>query len=418
MTLTALKTLMRKYVITGLLLIVLMSTSSMQFFTTMQVRPIRSNKLHTLSHGKKGYEVFGFAPYWTFDNLQNIDFNVLTTLAYFSVPVRADGTLNTEDPGYQTFTSDKATQLFTRAHSFGTRVVLTVTQMNNQTILGLMNTPSAQQYAISQIVQTVASRGIDGVNVDFEYTGDPGQAYRDKFSAFISALTQQMHQKVPSSEVTVSVYASAIKDPKIYDISALGKETDGIFMMAYDFATVGADNAMPTAPLYGYKDGTYWYDVSTAVSDFLTQISANKLILGVPWYAYNYVVYAPGVNAPTRPYYSWKGKPVTQTYALASAEITPTTTDSYETGWDDEGQVGWKAYYVPATGTWRMVFMEDTKSLALKYDFAKTNHLLGVGIWALGFEGGQPEMWSLLEDTFGAKIADSSVINKSIESNN
>src|SRR5689334_3641191 len=106
MTLTILKSLVEKYVITGLLVFALIVTSSMRFLSTMHIKQVeaqRTNKLQALTHGKKGYEVFGFAPYWTFDNLQNIDFNVLTTLAYFNIPVNADGSFNTLDPGYQTF---------------------------------------------------------------------------------------------------------------------------------------------------------------------------------------------------------------------------------------------------------------------------------------------------------------------------
>lgn len=414
MSLTQVKTTIRQYVITGLLLIVLLVSSSMQLGSVVHVKTHTGPHLQTLSHGKDGHEVFGFAPYWTMDKMQGVDFNVLTTLAYFGVPVQADGTFATNDVGYQTFESDKATQLFTKAHSFGTRVVLTLTSMDNSTIESIMNDQAAQDRTVAQAVQIVKDRGIDGINVDFEYVGDPGQVYRDKFSSFINHLTIAMHAAVPSSQVTVSVYASAIKDPKIYDISALGKSTDGIFMMAYDFATVGADNAMPTAPLYGYKDGTYWYDVSTAVSDFLTQMPANKLILGVPWYAYNYVVSNPGVKAVTLPSYSWRGSPVTQTYSVATTQVTPSA-NGYQTGWDNEGKVSWKAYYVASTGAWRIVFLDDVQSLGLKYDFAKDKHLLGVGMWALGFEDGQQDMWNLLENKFGAKIADNSVLNKPID---
>jgi hypothetical protein len=39
-------------------------------------------------------EVFGFAPYWTFSNMEEIDWDVLTTFAYFSLPVNFDGTIS------------------------------------------------------------------------------------------------------------------------------------------------------------------------------------------------------------------------------------------------------------------------------------------------------------------------------------
>lgn len=361
--------------------------------------------LHPLTQSKSSYEVFGFAPFWTFDKLDNVDFKVLTTFAYFGVDVDGDGNLDRDGRGYQTFKSDYATQIFRKAHDNGTRVVLTLTQMHNGPILALMDNPEAQNNAISQIVQEVKARGIDGVNIDFEFTGNPGQDYRDKFSNFVQGLTDSLHQELPYSQVTVSVYASAVKDPKIYDISALGKVSDGVFMMAYDFAVAGSDNAIPTAPLYGYKEGKYWYDIATAVDDFLRYMPANKLILGVPYYGYNYLVYSPDVKAETRPYWTWRGRPVTQTYQAAVDSLKPTAdgVDEYKTGWDDAGKVGYIAYHVTATDTWRMIFLEDQKSLTIKYEFAKNKQLAGVGMWALGFDSGKSELWGLLNQEFGQK---------------
>ena len=50
-----------------------------------------------------------------------------------------------------------------------------------------------------------------------------------------------------------------------------------------------------------------------------------------------------------------------------------------------------------------MIFTEDTRSLGIKYDFAKANRLAGIGIWALGFDHGRTELWTLLKDKFGTK---------------
>lgn len=393
---------------------------------TQLLTPTDKNSLTPLQSGKGDYEVFGFAPYWNINKLGNVDFSVLTTFAYFGVPVNGDGTLDTTNIGYQTFQSKKATELFRKAHANGTRVVLTLTQMDNDSINQLMDDPSAQKKLTKEAVATVVKRGIDGINVDFEYIGNPGEEYRQKFSKFVRNLTQAMHAKVPASQVTVSVYASAVKDPKIYDIAQLAQNSDGIFMMAYDFATTSSNNVMPTSPLYGYKEKKYWYDVSTAVKDFLTVMPAEKLILGLPWYGYNYPVDAPAIKAPTQQgyytYYWYKRKrysqyvapprSMAQTYAAVKEDITPALVTSYKTGWDEYGQVRWKAYQ--EDGTWRMIFLEDEKSLGIKYDFAKQNKLGGVGMWALGFEQGAPELWSLLGQKFGEKLAQNYLVDREI----
>lgn len=380
------------------------------------------NPISTNIPAKNEHEIFGFGPYWNFDKMDKVDFSALTTFAYFDIPVDGQGNMDTGGPGYQTFISKNATELFEKAHKNGTRVVVTFTQMNNGDINALMENEDAQNDFINNSTNLVKNRGLDGINVDFEYTGDSGPYYRNQFSRFVTKLAEKMHQKVPGSKVTVSVYASAVKDPKIYDIKTLSDKSDGIFMMAYDFATLSSDTAMPTSPLDGHKEGKYWYDISTAVNDFLKVMPPEKLILGLPWYGYEYPVNSPTVNAATYQgyyYYYWVGwrrysayyqPPSTvQTYANAQDSITVKSS-----GWDNYGKVGWKAY-IDGEGIWRMVFMEDTKSLKLKYDFAKDKKLAGVGIWALGFEDGKRELWDLLKDEFGPKLADLSIVNKKVK---
>lgn len=369
-----------------------------------------TNALTPLKEQKKGYQVYGYAPYWTINKLDNVDFNVLTTFAYFGVPIKTDGSLDRSDQGYKVFMSDKATSIFQRAHDAGTKVNLTVTLMDNDQILAFLDNPQAQETTISEIVTEVKNRGIDGVSIDIEYAGNPDPSYRAKFSNFVENTSNRMHQEIPGSQVTVAVYALSAKQPQLYDIGALGASADSIFMMAYDFSVKGSKSSQPTAPLYGHKEGKYYYDIATAVEDFLKVMPAEKLILGVPYYGYNYLVYEPRVKGATRPAHSWRGKPAVQTYSIAQANVNPNMSgiNDYKEGWDEDAQVGWRAYKLAESDTWRMVFVEDEKSLGIKYDFAKSRNLAGVGIWALGFDDGHTELWTLLSNKFGVKnIADS-----------
>ena len=72
------------------------------------------------------HEVFGFAPYWTLPAESGFDVNGLTTLAYFSVGVNGDGTLDESGAGWNGYESQDFVNLVTRAHAAGDRVVLTV----------------------------------------------------------------------------------------------------------------------------------------------------------------------------------------------------------------------------------------------------------------------------------------------------
>lgn len=386
------------------------------FFQPIQknvISPLTSSlfPLHPLSSDElknTHYEVFGFLPFWNFHNAGNIDFDTLTTLAYFDVKISPDGNLIKDDVGYQSFISRDATQLFKKAHDHGTRVVLTLTLMNNAGIEAFLDDDQAQKRAISQAVHLVKQRGIDGINIDIEYDGDAGDHYRDRFTVFADTMTRSMHKEVPSSQVTVSVYASGAKYPKVQNIGDVARVTDGLFMMGYDFAITSSDVAMPTAPLGGHKEGEYWYDISTAVDDFLAVMPAEKLILGTPWYGLNFEVYEPDFKAETV-YSYWYGRSgEIETYE----DVKNTTADI--NGWDSLGKVAWKAYYNEDSGTWRMMFIDDVRSMGAKYDLAKDKQLLGVGIWALGYEGNNREMWNLIEAKFGNKIADIRILDKPI----
>lgn len=386
------------------------------FFQPIQknvISPIASSffPLNSLSNDElknTNYEVFGFLPFWNFHNADNIDFDTLTTLAYFDVKISPTGNLIKDDPGYQSFISEEATQIFKKAHDNGTRVVLTLTLMNNAAIKTFLDDEEAQERAISQAVSLVERRGIDGINIDIEYDGDAGEHYRERFTIFADRMTREMHSRVPASQVTASVYASGVKYPKVQNIGEVAKVTDGIFMMGYDFALTSSDVAMPTAPLGGHKEGEYWYDISTAVDDFLSVMPAEKLILGTPWYGLSFDVYEPQFKAETIAWY-WAGrKGKIETYE----SVKSTAAD--QSGWNSLAQVSWKAYYDKNTGTWRMMYIDDVRSMGAKYNLAKNKQLMGVGIWALGYEGNNREMWDLIEAKFGNKIADIRILEKPI----
>lgn len=395
-------------------------------------------KLQPLKNPKPAQtEVFGFAPYWTLNNLDNVDFSTLTTLAYFGIPVRPNGELDKNGVGYTTFRSEKATDLFKKAHAHSTKVVLTITLMDNSGIESVLRSEEAQEKAIAQTIGEVENRGIDGVNIDFEYIGNPGDEYKNRFTRFVARMNEELTKHNPNSYLTVSVYAGSLLEPKLYDIEKVANNSDGIFMMAYDYAAWKATNVIPTAPLYGYKEGKYWYDVSSAVEDFLKVMDPGKLILGMPWYGYDYPVYQPGVKTEThkgyttytRQTYKVKGRTYSRlkknfvkpavtvkTYKNAQSQIAASGDNivDYQEGWDDVGKVAWRAYKTAGSATWRMVFVEDAQSLGHKYNFAKEKNLGGVGIWALGFDAGTTELWDQLAVEFGDKTENHALVRRVI----
>lgn len=361
------------------------------FFTKL---PNFAKLMSPIPAPKSDWEVFGFAPYWKLSKLDNIDWEVLTTFAYFSLPVLADGTVDRTSYEWQVFEGYKLKDLFGRAKSHGVRRVVTLTMMEAGSISAFLDDSSSWDRVAAESAEIINSRGLDGVNIDFEYI--PANDYlRERFSVFFERYSQRLRQASDNPYITVSVLASSERFNKIYDISRLAKVADGIFMMAYDFYYPGSETAGPSAPLFGYNNGKgpFWYDVSTAVDDFLRAAPADKIIMGVPYYGWNYPA---ATAAPQVERSSWLAAFATTNEKMESNKLLSITPIG---GWDSQAQVAWRGYW--DKNSWHVVYMEDEKSLSAKYDFARSRNLKGVGIWALGFDADSDRFWSLLATKFG-----------------
>lgn len=100
-----------------MLLVVLFATGLFIKQPSQIISPILTtlSPLQPLKESKKGYEVFGFAPYWTINKLDNVDYKTLTTLAYFGMEIDENGDIIQDDPGYITFNGKKATEVFKKS---------------------------------------------------------------------------------------------------------------------------------------------------------------------------------------------------------------------------------------------------------------------------------------------------------------
>jgi len=65
--------------------------------------------------------------------------------------------------------------------------------------------------------------------------------------------------------------------------------------------------------------------------------------------------------------------------------------------WHTDYKTPWYKYY---TTKWYQCWYDDSLSLALKYGYAKSKQLQGVGMWALGYDGNRSELWDALTDAF------------------
>ncbi|NEW08016.1 glycoside hydrolase [Paenibacillus sp. SYP-B3998] len=130
-----------------------------------------------------------------------------------------------------------------------------------------------REILVNQIVDAIQANQLDGINMDIE---NMDATYRDKYTDLIKRL----RDKLPSTmEVSVAVAANPTGAAKswiaAYDYKALAAVSDYLMLMAYDESYPGDPTAGPVASLPF---------VEKSIQYALTQVSSNKIVLGIPFY--------------------------------------------------------------------------------------------------------------------------------------
>ena len=332
--------------------------------------PIISNQTRTITPTRT---VFGYHPYWMGTAWQNYNYNLISTIAYFSAEATPTG-------GLSNLHGWPVTGLINTAHTNGVDVVLCVTLFNNSDLTTLLGNATYRQNLIDNLLTQVQAGNADGINVDFE--SFPA-SQKQNMVQFITDLTNTFHTEIPGSQVTLATPAVDWNDG--WDYNALATVSDGLFIMGYDYYYSGSSSTGPNSPLTGNG-----YSISWTVNDYLnkTNNQPEKLIIGYPYFGFEWPATSSSAGAPTTDTGTAKFYAEMEGNALSYGKL-----------WHESSQTPWYHYQNP---NWVQGWYDDSLSLSLKYDFAINNDLLGVGIWAMGYDGSNPELWDLLSAKFGA----------------
>lgn len=396
------------------------------------------NTLGVTDKKSDDYSIYGYLPYWTIDQTDNFDLTALTDVAYFGLYINADGTFlktqTTEEgeisnPGYSNWRNNKQLASFIRrAKISGVDVALTIISHRDNVSTEFLNCRECWNTFYEALQEELAVHDIKDVNLNFEYYNLVEEETALKYTEFTKFVKKKLAQEHPERKVVVTAFADSLINNRVSHIPSLAKEADKIFIMAYDFHVSQADKAAPVSPLGGA--GLHaGYDIRTMIKDYLAYAPPQKLILGVPYYGFNWgrgeeiAVEHTNEKPDEKEENSDEDKDVdakdddendggknaneneveiirdsvTQTYADIMKNIEE---KSAEVQWDEVGQVPFYEYVDEDSEKPRKVYFENEKSLRVKYQLAKEFDLAGVGIWALGYDADRPELWELLKTEF------------------
>ena len=319
--------------------------------------------------------VFGWHPYWVGSAYLNYQWNLLSDLSYFSYEVNA----NTGNPDntHSWATAD----VIDSALANGVRVNLCVTLFSNHSTF--FGNSTTQQTLIDNVISMVQTRGANGVNIDFE--GVPS-SQATNFTNFVVDFCIQMHTQIPGSKVSICLYS--VDWNNVFDEAVLNNYIDYFCIMGYAYYYGGSSTAGPTGGLYSLTS-SYNYNQSKSVSYYLAQgISNDKLVLGVPYYGYEWPTSSETVPSSTT------GSGYSKTYKY----VEDNTSGNYSNKlWEGNSFTPYYTYY---SSGWYQCFCDDAFSLGKRYDMVNMRNIAGIGIWALGYDDTYTALWSKLEGKF------------------
>jgi spore germination protein len=227
----------------------------------------------------------------------------------------------------------------------------------------LLTTPTARQALEENILAMLQRYRFAGVNIDFEFVPPEDRPY---LTAFMTELAARLSPA--GFLVTISVPAQLEDNPRhpfsgAFSYPALGAVSDQVYVLAYDehFALPG-----PIASI-GFVRQVLTYALSV--------IPVGRVKLGMPVYGYDW----PETG----------GIPRTLSYnqAIALAQRTGATVRYHE-----QAQEATFEYW--QNGVRHIVWFENARSFAAKWNLARQLGLPGIGVWRLGLE--DPAVWDVL----------------------
>ncbi|KGP90928.1 glycoside hydrolase [Pontibacillus chungwhensis BH030062] len=291
----------------------------------------------------------------------------LTTIYLFSYTPSRDGTL----------TSISLKGSVNKAWRKGILPFATVTNLSSKGFdpdlaHELIRTEEKRKTFINHLYLLLDRHDYKGVVIDFEGLHPED---RSLFSLFIKELSDRLHPNNMEVHIAVPPLKGS-KSPSYsaaFDYKTLGEHADSLFLMTYNWHWLGGPSG-PIAPILEVKKTL---DFATTV------VPREKLMLGIPMYAYDWVI-------------SGEKRVKGEAYSVQNA-IAKYIHHESQIFYDEQSEAPWFRYK-DEQGRTHEVWFEDPRSLLAKFELVRDYQLGGLGAWQLDFSMRQSE--TLLRSEF------------------
>ena len=360
------------------------NSSNFYWDSIQKVYYVRNKKYSKI---KPENEVFGWHPYWMGSAWESYPFELLSTISYFSYKL---------DPETGSYTNPQQmiewrnTAMIDSAKLKKTKVLLTVSShgyKNNNSFLG---DQAKWGVLIDSLSNLLLDRDADGVDINFE---NLPYLKRGSFNRFIEELRKRLNQKLGTKTPIISLTLPAVDSREIFDIKDLQKFVDLFVIMGYDYNS-GPQVQGAVAPLLPFESKNI--SLNNTLKYYIEAgIDASKTVLALPYYGSMWEGNI-GEGGTTSSMFERK---VTYREIMSIFNDEFVTKNNLSPTLEKNSMTNYFNITYPDNTT-KEVWFDDDYTLGKKYDFAITNKLKGIGIWALGYDNGYNELWDVIESKF------------------
>lgn len=315
-------------------------------------------------------EIVGFLPYWLLSQATKDYSPYITTLTYFGLTIHSDGSIQKfnnpqeEEPGW---TKLKTYTVFPKYKNS-----LLVISGDDSIIGAIMSDPvTSAKNLVHDIAPIMRDKKFTDLNLDIESFMTASESARKNFTTFVRTVKQNI-----GTTVTLDLIPIALVKHDLYDAKVLGTIVDRVVLMTYDYHYTGSFTSGANAPIGG-AGTTLEYDTETAVKEALKAIPANKILLGIPLYGYEWETINSASESATIPGGSSIASSKRVADILASCASCSTQFDAVARE---------PSIIYPEHEYFNQIYFENEVSVREKIAMAQKYHLGGVALWALGYE--------------------------------
>ncbi|MFH0773789.1 MAG: glycosyl hydrolase family 18 protein [bacterium] len=243
----------------------------------------------------------------------------------------------------------------------------------------LLTVSSAQKTLISELRSILAQKAFSGLILDIEVPFTLQANKRGQITKFVQLICTAI--KTDYKTCGMLLYGDFSYRNRPYDLAAIGKITDTILVMAYDFHKAGGEPG-PNFPLDrrnpqgegGFVD--YGYDFKTMIQDVVSLVPKDKIEVVFGMYGYDWTLNEQGTPLKIAKALSLKEIEIKlQSPSFAKATKGKQISNSKEKN----------ILYVDEEGRRHVIWYEDEESVAIKTKYLLEQGIRQVSYWAYGY---------------------------------